>query len=259
MSASLELSPTSSEKALSLPTDKDSTFLSLGKDLNLDLWFRGNTEKKQSVLIRTTTPEGKVKTAFMHINGTVQQVPVFESEDPLVLESNQAPKVKRKSREFTWSPEKEVTQGKGRGIFKAVAAVTALVFLASLLTGFLQLRVVLTGSMKPAIQPGDLIVAASTKIVTPEKGDVVLYSARDLQGKAVTVWSHRIISGDVKSGFTIKGDANPQPDLGIIPVKDIQSIVVAKIPFVGHLFNLISLILICAGLLIFSLISRLRE
>ena len=55
-------------------------------------------------------------------------------------------------------------------------------------------------------------------------GDVVLYSARDLQGKVVTTWAHRIIAGDGIKGFTIKGDANAAPDVNIVPSSDIKSI-----------------------------------
>jgi signal peptidase len=142
---------------------------------------------------------------------------------------------------------------------KAIATLVALVFLASLITGFGQMRVVLTGSMKPAINPGDLVIAASTSLVEPVVGKVVLYSVRDLQGNVVTVWCHRIIAGNSTEGFTIKGDANDQADLGLINVSDIQSVVVLRIPFVGHLFNIYSLILIFGGLILLSLATSRRK
>jgi signal peptidase I len=109
--------------------------------------------------------------------------------------------------------------------------------------------------MKPSINPGDLIVAVSQNIIEPSMGKVVLYKARDLQGKPVTVWAHRIISGDARKGFVIKGDANSQADIGVIPKTDIQSVVLTRIPFVGHLFNIYSLILIFSGLLVLSFAS----
>jgi signal peptidase I len=236
--------------------------LYLGKELDVELWFKGNVEKKQSVLIRTTTPDGVVKSAFMHIDGTVNQVPTFENNDPLILEKEESRAVaapKKKAREFTWSPDSKKNSFNVRSFAKVVASVTAMVILASVLTGLLQLRVVLTGSMQPSINPGDLIIAASTKIATPEVEKVVLYSARDLQGKAVTVWAHRIIAGNATDGFTIKGDANPAADIGVIPEADIQSVVVAKVPMVGRLFNPISLVLIFAGLFFITLITRSRR
>jgi signal peptidase I len=236
---------------------ESSDVIYLGNELDIELWFKGETSKVRSVLIRATTPDGSTKTAFMHIDNEVRQIPVFNNADPLTLADSNP----QKSREFTWQPDRKKFQSRSRvrSILSISTTVIALVILACSLTGFLQLRVVLTGSMKPAINPGDLVVAATTKVVEPRIGKVVLYSARDLQGKAVTVWSHRIISGNTKAGFTIKGDANPQPDIGVIPLRDIQSVVVLRIPFVGHLFNIYSLVLIFGGFLVLSFANPLRK
>jgi signal peptidase I len=227
--------------------------LYLGNELGLDLWVKADVSRPQSLLIRSTTPDGNTKSAFMHLDGYVEQIPVFNNPDPLVLDEKKKP-----AREFQWSKEKP-RRSRGGLIFKSAASLLALIFFAFAITGLVQLRVVLTGSMKPSINPGDLIVAASTTLVDPAIGKVVLYGARDLQGKVVTVWSHRIISGNSKQGFTIKGDANAQPDIGTIPSSDIQSVVIARVPFVGHLFNIYSLILIFSGLGILSFISSRRK
>jgi signal peptidase len=264
MEASLDANPSLLREVPSSPNPNDTTdpVLYLGNELDVELWFKGNTEKKQSVLIRTTTPEGVVKSAFMHIDGTVQHIPTFENSDPLVLakeDARAAAHKGKKVREFKWSPEREKKISGARIARKIILATTALVILFSLITGVLQLRVVLTGSMKPAINPGDLIIAASTKIATPEVDKVVLYGARDLQGKVATVWAHRIISGSVEEGFTIKGDANANADIGTIPVTDIQSVVVATVPHIGRAFNPISLILIFSGLISISLIAQARR
>lgn len=247
-----------------VPSSPDSTdeVLYLGKELDVELWFKGHVDKKQSVLIRTTTPEGIVKSAFMHIDGGVHHIPTFENSDPLVLEKEEARSAavaKKKVREFNWSPEREKKKLGLKFLFKASLSLTALIVLFSVITGFVQLRVVLSGSMEPSISPGDLIVAASTKIATPDVDKVVLYEARDLQGKAVTVWAHRIISGSAEEGFTIKGDANPNPDIGTIPVTDIQSVVVATLPLVGRIFNPLSLILIFAGLISITFFLQTRR
>jgi signal peptidase I len=225
----------------------------LGDELGLDLWVKAETSRPQSLLIRSTTADGRTQSAFMHIDGRVEHIPIFNNPDPLVLND------KKSAKEFTWSPEKAKRPHRGKAILRASVAVIALVFFASALTGILQLRVVLTGSMVPTINPGDLVVAASTSLVKPEVGKVVLYGARDLDGKVVTVWSHRIIAGDARNGFTIKGDANAQPDIGLIPASDIQSVVVLRVPFVGHLFNIYSMILIFSGLGIISLLSSQRR
>ena len=230
--------------------------LYLKQDLDIDLWFKGNTDAVQSVLIRSTTPDGRVQSAFMHIDGSVQQIPLFDNEDPLILDVEK----KAKAREFTWSPDKPEQRISKKFIATTAMGVVGVIFLLSLLTGFMQMRVILTGSMKPAINPGDLIIAASTKLTEPQVGKVVLYSARDLDGNPVTVWAHRIISGNSKAGFTIKGDANNQPDIGLIPVKDIQSVVLTRIPNAGYLFNIYSILLIAAGAFLISwTLSKRRE
>jgi signal peptidase I len=222
--------------------------LYLRQDLDIDLWFKGKVDSVQSVLIRSTTPDGQVRSAFMHIDGSVQQIPLFNNEDPLVLDVEK----KAKAREFTWSPEKSQKQISKKFIAKAAIGIAGVIFLLSSLTGLVQMRVILTGSMQPAINPGDLVIAASTKFVEPQVGKVVLYSARDLDGKPVTVWAHRIISGNSKAGFTIKGDANNQADIGLVPVKDIQSVVLTRVPNAGYLFNIYSILLISAGVLLIS-------
>ena len=264
MEASLDVNPSLLREVPSSPNprESDDAVLYLGNELDVELWFKGNVEKTQSVLIRTTTPEGVVKSAFMHIDGTVQQIPTFENSDPLVLakeEARSAAHARKKSREFKWSPEREKNKSGLRTFARIVLATTAMVIVLSLVTGFMQLRVVLTGSMQPSINPGDLIIAASTKIATPEVNKVVLYSARDLQGKAVTVWAHRIIDGNEKDGFTLKGDANPNPDIALVPLSDIQSVVLATLPKTGKLFNPLSLALIFSGLIALSLITQARR
>ena len=240
---------------LEVPSSLHSDVIYLGKDLDLDLWIRAKVGSPQSVLIRSTTPDGVTRSSFLHIDGTVEQIPVFDNQDPLILQE----KRESRARDFSWSPDKPARIGAWRFISKVTAGLVALIFLASLITGLLQMRVVLTGSMQPAINPGDLVIAASKDYVKPEVGKVVLYSARDLQGNAVTVWSHRIIAGDVANGFTIKGDANSQPDLGVIPLRDIQSVVVLRIPFIGHIFNVYSLALIFSGLIFLSIASSRRK
>jgi len=252
METSRELGPS---PLLESPSSLHSEVFHLGNDLDIDLWFRGKVDRPQSVLIRATTPDGVTKSSFMHINGTVEQIPVFDNQDPLVLQDKQEP-IKR---EFAWQPDKPRRNLGGKFVVKATSGLIALVFLACLVTGFAQIRIVLTGSMKPAINPGDMVLAVSKDYVKPQVGKVVLYSARDLQGKAVTVWSHRIVAGNATKGFTIKGDANAQPDIGVIPLSDIQSVVVLRIPFIGHIFNVYSLILIFGGLILLSIASPKRK
>jgi len=58
MEASLDANPSLLREVPFSPysNDTNDAVLYLGSELDVELWFRGNTEKKQSVLIRTTTP-----------------------------------------------------------------------------------------------------------------------------------------------------------------------------------------------------------
>jgi signal peptidase I len=232
-----------------------SEVLDLRNDLDIELLFCGKIDQPQSVLIRSTTADGITKSSFMHLNGTIQQIPVFDNQDPLVLQE----KNNSRNREFFPGQEKRKRFAAGRFILKSAASVLALVFFISLIAGISQIRIVLTGSMQPAINPGDMLIAVSKDYVKPEVGKVVLYSARDLEGQAVTVWAHRIVDGNATDGFTIQGDANLQPDIGVIPLSDIQTVVVLEIPYVGRLFNVYILALIFSGLFLLSYVFSKRK
>jgi hypothetical protein len=73
-------------------------------------------------------------------------------------------------------------------------------------------RVVLTGSMVPAINPGDVILVVNDKIKSPTLGDVVVYTGSRFDGTKVADFSHRIIGGSESKGWIVQGDANPSPD-----------------------------------------------
>jgi hypothetical protein len=49
------------------------------------------------------------------------------------------------------------------------------------------------------------------------------------------VFSHRIIGGDAQTGFIVKGDANPSPDVQHPLIPDIEGVVVFVIPFLGKI------------------------
>lgn len=104
-------------------------------------------------------------------------------------------------------------------------------------TGTMKSRVVLTGSMAPAINPGDIVITVPLKSQIPKVGDVVTYQARRFNGEGVGVFTHRIISGDLQKGFVVKGDHNPSPDIQKVTKKDILGMVIFRIPFIGHLIT----------------------
>ena len=218
----------------------------VGDDLHIDLWVRPKLGHPKSILIRSINEAGEIRTAFLHVDEEIRVIPTFGNDVELTsakekVEKFSTPKVKTK--------KVKNSRFKFLEIFSTILAFS---FLAVFLTGLLQARVVLTGSMKPSINPGDVVIAYSTKVSAPKIGDVVIYSARDLQGKAVTTWAHRIIAGDGIKGFTIKGDANAAPDVNIVPSSDIKSIMFFKIPAIGKFLNSWVILLIGSGLILMS-------
>lgn len=120
----------------------------------------------------------------------------------------------------------------GYGMLAILVLFTALSF-----TGTFKSRVVLTGSMAPAINPGDIVITVPIKSRIPQIGDVVTYQAKRFNGEGVGVFTHRIIGGNIEDGFLVKGDHNPSPDTQQPKLEDILGIVVFRIPFLGHLIT----------------------
>jgi len=107
-------------------------------------------------------------------------------------------------------------------------------FSALSVTGYVKARVVLTGSMAPAIKSGDIVILIPSKHKEPMIKDVVAYTGKRFDGSSVGVFTHRIIDGDATTGFIVKGDANPSPDVQKPTLADVSGIVVFTIPFIGQ-------------------------
>ena len=145
--------------------------------------------------------------------------------------------------------------------------VSAWIFVGVLLTfsvlnlsGEIKSQIVLTGSMIPAINPGDMVVSVSPNRITPEIGDVVVYAGKRLDGSKVASFAHRIIDGDVKTGFVVKGDNNPDADTQRPVLSEIEGVVLFTIPFVGQLLNpqVFVLLLLC-GFGVWLLVDAFRD
>jgi signal peptidase len=118
-----------------------------------------------------------------------------------------------------------------------VMAVTLLIFSAFSFSGDVKARIVLTGSMAPAINVGDVIITAPITRKAPQIDDVIAYQAKRFNGENVAVFSHRIIDGDIENGFIVKGDANKSPDPQKPTGEDILGVVFFVIPFIGNLLT----------------------
>lgn len=89
---------------------------------------------------------------------------------------------------------------------------------------------VLTGSMVPAFDPGDLVITVSPRVVAPEVGRVVVAEPYFTEGgDRLPPIAHRII-GTQEGGWKTQGDANPEPDGWTVRDQDITSVVVTSVP-----------------------------
>ena len=150
--------------------------------------------------------------------------------------------VKTKSSLFVQAPEERIVVGTRSWYRKAtvlsrwfgyVLAFTLISFSILSFQGSVKARVVLTGSMAPTINPGDVILTTPPTNITPKIGSVVAYVGRRFDGTAVGVFSHRIIGGNAQTGFIVKGDNNPEPDTQKPKVPDITGVVIFVIPLIG--------------------------
>jgi signal peptidase I len=194
----------------------------LGIDLKV---FRNNP--KDSVLVTIRKPNGQVRTAVVKPGSEeIDTSPEYLAQAPI--------------------HDKELTRKKAlrysSNVLYVVSGLLIVLILGAKLTGFGEARIVITGSMVPAINPGDMVVTVNDKYVTPKLNDVVIYEAKRFNGEVVSPFAHRIIGGNATSGWIMKGDANEQADVQRPKASDITGVVMLVIPHVGDLINIKSLI-----------------
>lgn len=116
--------------------------------------------------------------------------------------------------------------------------------------------VVLSGSMSPAINPGDVIIVESTDPGAIKQNDIITYT----RGQEQTPTTHRVVDIQHTNGniaFETKGDANEQPDQQLVFATDVIGTVMFSIPYLGYVISfanttigVITLIVIPMGLLV---------
>jgi len=93
--------------------------------------------------------------------------------------------------------------------------------------------VVTSGSMQPALDPGDVVLVEPRDATALEPMDIVTYVAAD--GSRVT---HRIIDKSTDSegtSFITKGDANEEADPSVVKSRNVLGQVHYSVPRVGYL------------------------
>jgi len=124
---------------------------------------------------------------------------------------------------------------------------------------------VLSGSMRPMLEPGDMIITKSPTVENISIGDVITYRVGDS-----TLVTHRVIdiiteNNEVK--FQTQGDANNTIDQRLLTSEEIVGTYVFKIPKGGYMSNfsrtplgfILLIILPIAVLIGNELITILRE
>ena len=141
------------------------------------------------------------------------------------------------------------------------ALVSVMIAFAGVSTlGLVDARVVLTESMSPSINAGDVVIATPPDRKTPQIGDVVVYTGKKFDGTEVAPFAHRIIGGDSANGFVVKGDNNPEADVQKPTVADIEAVVLFTIPLLGKLLSpQVLILLLVAGFGIWLIVDAFRD
>lgn len=93
--------------------------------------------------------------------------------------------------------------------------------------------VIETGSMAPALAPGDVVLVAdatgASGVETLRAGSIVTFEDPDGRG----IVTHRVV--DHAGGRLVtKGDANRTPDVAEVRPADVVGVAVVRVPFVGR-------------------------
>lgn len=119
-------------------------------------------------------------------------------------------------------------------IFVALVVGIAGLLLGSMLPipGNIEVKIVKSGSMEPAIPTGSLVVVKpATEYV---KGDIITFG-KDTQSDIPT--THRIIAVHQDGTYTVKGDANEEADPNPVARRDIIGKVAIHVPYAGFVLD----------------------
>lgn len=100
--------------------------------------------------------------------------------------------------------------------------------------GYLPL-IVLTDSMYPTIESGDLIICQTRDAETIKVGDIIAFF--DPAGNGKSIVTHKVIELtdiDGELAFVTKGDANNIADTEPVPAKSLVGLYLARIPGAGN-------------------------
>lgn len=91
---------------------------------------------------------------------------------------------------------------------------------------------VLTGSMRPLLEPGDMVISRQPKIENIKVGDVITFLIKD--NVLVTHRVTEIVNEEGKVKFRTKGDANNAPDSDLTLSNNVVGTLLFNIPKGGY-------------------------
>lgn len=139
----------------------------------------------------------------------------------------------------------------------AVIVAIALLLIVSMfpITGNIRLKVVLSGSMEPAIPVGALVVIKPSS--NYQSGDIITFG-KDTKTDIPT--THRVVDVRTVSGnyvYMTKGDANEEADRREVQESEVIGKVAFHVPYLGHVIEFakrpigfVILVIIPAGLIV---------
>ncbi|WP_127354034.1 signal peptidase I [Actinacidiphila soli] len=90
--------------------------------------------------------------------------------------------------------------------------------------------VVQSGSMRPALMPGDVALYQPPRDVTPAVGQIVLFQDPTRPGQLLT---HRVYQVLPNNDLITKGDANSTPDSTPVRPTALQGVARLRVPWIG--------------------------
>ena len=94
-------------------------------------------------------------------------------------------------------------------------------------------HVVLSGSMAPAIEAGDVVIVRDVEAGTIEEGDIITFDT-PTGGLPTTHRVTKVLGTGADRTFRTKGDANEDPDPQQISPADVNGQVILTLPYIGH-------------------------
>lgn len=108
-----------------------------------------------------------------------------------------------------------------------IVLITMVCFIGLILTNKINFLSVLSSSMSPVIEQGDMVITIPIKISNIKLGDIITYNQED---KLITHRVEQVYENYGKTLFITKGDANKFQDINPVKKEQIVGLYLTKIP-----------------------------